>query len=260
MADITDKVVSLLGTPQQFSGGAALTAESGLTAAATPVAVAAAALTAESTLSVTATGFFYVSAGLSAESVLSADATGVYKATSAMSAQSSMTAAATLVGLSASIIVGTSDMTVTATLVQPAASSLTAESDLHASGGLIVNAGTAELVAEATLSAAGTYVQLAAASMDASLSTAADTMPIYRLTLPQVEYAYTNNILLSRYPIHVGQSLLISDGVGEIVEIPGVEQTNLADFYFAGGHQHQLNQNEYEAVVSAGFGDLVEVA
>ncbi len=85
-------------------------------------------------------------------------------------------------------------------------------------------------------------------------------LPIYRLELPQVEYSYTRNILLSRYPIHVGQSLLITDGVGQIVEIPGVEETNLADFYFAGGHRYQLNQTEYEAVVAAGFGDLVEVA
>lgn len=81
----------------------------------------------------------------------------------------------------------------------------------------------------------------------------------YILTLPTTETAYTDNILFKRYPIHVGQSLLITSGSGLLTQFPSQTEIAVADYYFGGGRRHVLTDDEYSAVVAAGYGDYVSV-
>lgn len=81
----------------------------------------------------------------------------------------------------------------------------------------------------------------------------------YILTLPTVETAYTDHVLLRRYPIHVGQSLLITGVTGSLTQFPSQTEIADADFYFGGGRRHVLTTDEYNAVVAAGYGEYVSV-
>jgi hypothetical protein len=81
----------------------------------------------------------------------------------------------------------------------------------------------------------------------------------YILTLPTEEMAFTDNILLKRYPIHVGKSLLITGATGVITTYPSQSEIGNADFYFGGGRRHVLSDAEYGAVVASGYSDLVSV-
>lgn len=81
----------------------------------------------------------------------------------------------------------------------------------------------------------------------------------YILTLPTTETAYTDNILLKRYPIHVGVSLLITGSSGVLTQFPSQLEIAESDFYFGGGRRHVLSDDEYTAVVAAGYSDYVSV-
>lgn len=262
MFDITSGVVSLLGIPLQFDGAAGLTAESDLTAAGTAVRVASASLTAESDLTATAIYVGVSSAALTAESNLTAAGTYVGVASVSMSAQSELTAAGTIVQPGASIIIGTSDLVATGTRVALGTVSMSAESNLTAVGGLIVDGGTATLDADGSLTADGTLVVTdSTSSMSAELTLGAlEALPIYRLIQQTYEQVYTNNILLSRYGIDTGKTILIKDNIVTVTDYVYQDEFEDADYAYQGGRWYQLSQQEYEAFVNAGRADLVQVA
>ena len=81
----------------------------------------------------------------------------------------------------------------------------------------------------------------------------------YVLRTPTQEIAYTNHILLSRYPVLVGISLLITSGVATQVSDPSHDEVDAADYYFGGGRDHILTDAEYAVVNSAGYGSYVSV-
>lgn len=81
----------------------------------------------------------------------------------------------------------------------------------------------------------------------------------YVLTLPTQEQAFTENVLLRRYPIHVGVSLLITGATGVLQTFPSQTEIREADHYFGGGRRHVLSDAEYAAVVAAGFSEYVSV-
>lgn len=81
----------------------------------------------------------------------------------------------------------------------------------------------------------------------------------YILTLPTIEVAYTDNILLKRYPIHEGRSLLITGGSGTLTSFPSQGEIADADFYFGGGRRHVLTDAQHAAVVAAGYSEYVSV-
>ena len=81
----------------------------------------------------------------------------------------------------------------------------------------------------------------------------------YVLRTPTQEIAYTNHILLSRYPVLVGISLLITSGVATQVSDPSQDEVDAADYYFGGGRDHILTDAEYAVVNSAGYGSYVSV-
>lgn len=262
MFDITSGVVSLLGIPQQFSGDAGLTAESELTAAGTAVRVASASLTAESDLTAAAIQVHASSASLTAESDLTA--TGIYVgvAQAALTAESSLTADATLVQPGASIIIGTSDLVATGTRVALGTVSMSAESDLTANGTLVVAGAQSALSAESDLVSTGTIVIPDAASvMGAELTLGPlEALPIYRLIQQVYEQVYTDNILMSRYGIDTGKTILIKDNIVTVTDYVYQTEFEDADYAYQGGRWYQLSQEEYEAFVNAGRPDLVEVA
>ncbi len=81
----------------------------------------------------------------------------------------------------------------------------------------------------------------------------------YVLRTPTQEIAYTDHILLSRYPVLVGISLLITGGVATQVSDPSQDEVDAADYYFGGGRDHILTDAEYAVVNAAGYGSYVSV-
>ena len=83
----------------------------------------------------------------------------------------------------------------------------------------------------------------------------------YYLDLPTSLESYTDNILLSRFPIDHGVSLLVTaDGetfTGVLQQFPDQVQVENATYYYAGGHYYVLSQAEIDAITDAGFGDLI---
>lgn len=220
MLDISDPIVQLLGLPQLLDGAADVSGESDLVAAANITALAESAL--------------------SAESVLAADATRTTFVAAAMSVQSSLVVAANIVAVAASIVIGSSDLQATSTRVQFAVPIPMSET----------------VVGTFTCSVAH---PVAARPLVASSSL---TGTIYTnprlLVLPTVEYAYTDNVLLERYPIDNGQALLITAGVGELLDFPAQQLIADADYYFGGGRRVELTPEEEAAVVAAGYGEYIE--
>lgn len=219
MLDISEPIVQLLGLPQQFDGAADVSGESDLVAAANITALAEAAL--------------------SGEFDLAANGVGVLFASSSMSAQS--------------------DLTITVKVVLAAASINIASSNLQAEATNLRFA-TARPI---NLEVVGTFTALVGHPVAARplVASSALTATIYTnprlLVLPTVEYAYTDNVLLERYPIDNGRSLLITAGVGQIGDFFAQEQISDADYYFGGGRRHELTPTEEAAVVAAGYGDLI---
>lgn len=240
MLGVTQRVVALLGIPLQFSGSAALTSQSQLNAAGNVKYIGTATLT--------------------SQSALAAPAIAVIKATAAMTAQSSFNTSVTRYTQTTSIIVSESNLTATARHIYVGVVPMSAETSLYAAGGFVYVASMSPMTADAELTAPGIKVQPASVALESGSEFAATAEPIYRLKVPTKQYAYSRNILFSRYRIDVGVSLVITDGVGALVEIPDQVLLNAADWYFQGGLRHQLTQPEYDAVSSAGFADLVEVA
>jgi hypothetical protein len=77
--------------------------------------------------------------------------------------------------------------------------------------------------------------------------------------LPTIELAYTDNVLLSRYPIDNGQALLITGTSGELLTFPAQEAITDADYYFRGGATNILDDESEAAVVAAGYGQYIVV-
>ena len=219
MFDISEPIVQLLGLPQQFDGAADVSGESDL--------VAAANLTA------------FAGSSLSAESALAADGVGVLFASSSMSAQSDLSITVNIAAAAASINIASSNLTAEATNIKFAAAR------------------------PMPLRVVGTFTALVGHPVQGRpfVASSSLTATIYTnprlLVLPTVEYAYTDNVLLERYPIDNGRSLLITSGVGQIGDFFAQEQIADADYYFGGGRRHELNPTEEAAVVAAGYGDLI---
>lgn len=78
------------------------------------------------------------------------------------------------------------------------------------------------------------------------------------LNLPSQKLTYALDPLFSRFVrIDTPSSLVITNGVGRIVNYPGNTELLDADYYFLGGHNHRLSDDEIAAITAAGFGDLI---
>lgn len=85
----------------------------------------------------------------------------------------------------------------------------------------------------------------------------------YYLDLPYSLESYTDNILLSRYRIPHGISLLIFKNgatfTGLLAQYPSQDQVEDALYYYAGGHIYDnLTTPEIDAITAAGFGYLIK--
>lgn len=219
MFDISEPIVQLLGVGLTVSASASMSAESDSSSSALLTAAAAAALSAES--DVTANGY------------------AVLFGSSALSAQSSLSVTTKLVLAAASINVGSSDLEAESTRLQFATARII---DLEVVGGFTA------LV--------GHPVQARPLVASSALTATIYTNPRL-LILPTVEYAYTDNVLLERYPIDNGQALLITNGVGELSDFTAQQLIADADYYFPGGRRVELNPTEEAAVVAAGYGEYI---
>lgn len=220
MFDITDKVVTLLGFPQLLDGEYAGGGEGSLTSEANIAA--------------------FAEADLSANTGLTSSAIILVQGAASMSSTLTLDVSTTIVNLAASIVVGTSDLEATSTRLFFVTSILDFESSLT-NDPILVNIATSRpLSGQSVLSA--TMFQ-----------------PLNILTLPVVEYVYTDDRLLKRYGINSGQSLTITGTVGQIVEYQTGTEIDAADYYYGGGRRHVLTDTEVTAVENAGFGDLISI-
>lgn len=220
MFKIVKKTVSLLGFPQLLDGEFNGSGEGTLTSSANIIALAEADLSTNTDLNSTA--------------VL-----GV-QGTAAMSATLTLEVSTTIVNLAASIVVGTSNLVATTTRLFFVSSNLDFESSLNADP-VLVNITTVRPLSGQS-------------SLVAELF-----QPLNILTLPIVEYVYTEDRLLKRYGINSGQSLIITGSVGKIVEYQTGTEIEAADYYYGGGRRHVLTDAEVTAVQNAGFSDLISI-
>lgn len=219
MFDITESVVSLLGIPQQFDGAADLTSESSLTANGNVA--------------------FFVTSELVAESSVVADGVRITFAASNITFQADLTVGGNLVKAAASIILATSNLTAESTRLQ------------FATGKPMV--ASSSLVATMLIAA-----PVAGRPMTGTLTVSATVyVPSKYLVLPTIEVSYTDNVLLKRYPIDNGQSLLITNNVGTLLTFPAQEEIADADYYFRGGATNILDDAALAAVEAAGYGEYV---
>lgn len=78
------------------------------------------------------------------------------------------------------------------------------------------------------------------------------------LNLPFQNITYARDNLFGRtVRIKTPSTLIITNGVGQIVDYPGNTRLLDADYYFLGGHNHTLSDDEIAAITAAGFGDLI---
>lgn len=240
MLDVTERVVSRLGSPLFYDGDSSLDASSDLSSVALIAVALGAAVSGESDLAAAANIGAGGEAAFSGESDLTSDAIILVQVSTTLSADATLAVVPVVVNLAVSLIAGESDLTAVTTRIFFTDIALSGESDLTASGTLINLAVPRPLDGDLNLSAA-LYE------------------PLNVLVLPTVEYTYTEDVLLRRYTITSGKSLLITSGVGVIQDFPSQDETLAADYYFAGGHRYVLNDTEKAAVIAAGFGNLITI-
>lgn len=220
MFDITDPVVTLLGVPQILDGEYAGSGASNLSATA--------GLTA------------FAEADLSGNTALSSAAVIGVQGAAVLASEVSLSVSETIVNLAASIVVGTSDLVATSTRLFFVTIGLSSETDLS-SDAILVNIATPR-----PLSGQSDLV-------------ATMFQPLNILTLPTVEYQYSNDRLMKFYGIDSGQSLIITGTTGRIVEFQTGTEIEDADYYFGGGRRHVLTDAEVTAVTNAGFSELISI-
>jgi hypothetical protein len=220
MFDITDPVVTLLGVPQILDGAYTGSGASNLSATAGLTAFAQADLSGNTDLNSAAVIGVQGAAVMTSEATLSVSETIVYAA--------------------ASIVVGTSELVATSTRLFFLTMDLSGETDML-SDAIIVN-----ITESRPLSGQSSLV-------------ATMFQPLNILTLPTVEYNYSNDRLMRFYGIDSGQSLIITGTTGTIVEFQTGTEIDAADYYFGGGRRHVLDDTEVTAVTNAGFGNLITI-
>lgn len=261
MYDITDPVVSLLGIGLVVSGSASLTAESNLTSAVIVVELAASSLTAESSLAADGTNVLVAASSLSAESNLTSAALVTALAESSMSAQSNLVAGINQTWSAAAALSAEVTLTVTENIVAAAAALANGGSNLVADGIVVRTTNMQPLSSNCDLVATisiGAPVEARPIVFTSELE-ATVYVPSRYLVLPTIKLAYTDNILLSRYPIDNGQALLINGVTGTLSTFPAQEEIADADYYFRGGATNLLDDESEAAVVAAGYGQYIVV-
>ena len=240
MFDITDPVVSLLGIPQILDGAYAGSSDSSLSASAIIAVLAETDLSSESNLSSTAILGASAEADLSGNTALNSSAVINVQVSASMSAETSLNVTETIVYAAASLVIGESNLVATSTRLFFLTMDITGESALTSTAAI------------------GNITTPRPLSGQSSL-TATMFEPLNILTLPTVEYNYSNDRLMKFYGIDSGQSLIITGTVGRIVEFQTGTEIEAADYYFGGGRRHVLTDAEVTAVENAGFGDLITI-
>lgn len=283
MFDISSRVVELLGVGLTQSGDASLSGGSELlNSGSLRRAQANSNLTVESHLSATALGTFYVTMTADLGSSVSGDANATFRGlASSMSSQTVLDSDGTLFyGGNAALTAAT---TVSAAGVRKALGDATQSAD-----GSLDASGTRRSFSEAALSSDATAslgsapvrIRYGEAALEGDLATVDATAyvrrfgesavsggavtftatpgTVYRLVLATAERAITDDYLLKRYPIDVGLSLIIKDGVVTEVETPSQTELAEADFYFLGGRNNPITPAQRATLVAAGFGSYIQ--
>ena len=240
MFNITDPVVTLLGIPLIFDGEYSGSSVSDLSADAIVVVVVESILSGNTNLDSSAIIVVQANADLSSDTDLVSSVVLGVQGRAVMSAVASLEVSTTIVNVAASIVVGQSDLVATTSILFPGASVLDFKSNLISSAILVSTIESRPLSGQFELSATA-------------------FKPLNVLSLPIVEYVYTEDRLLKRYGINSGQSLTITGTNGQIVEYATIEEIEDADYYYGGGRRHVLNDTEVTAVQNAGFSDLITI-
>jgi len=259
MYDISEPVVTLLGIGLLASGSASLTAESDLTSTAIVVTFAGSVLSGESALTADAVNVLVAASSLSADSDLTSTALLTAKAESSLSAESNLVAGINQTWAAAAALSAEVTLTVTENIVTAAAALANGGSDLVANAVTVRTTNMQPLSSDFSMVATISIgAPVAARPMVFSSDLEATVyVPSKYLVLPTIELAYTDNILLKRYPIDNGQALLITGTSGELLTFPAQEAIADADYYFRGGATNILDDESEAAVVAAGYGQYI---
>lgn len=283
MFDITSGVVDLLGVGLTSNGQASLTSDTALASAGTRKAIGAAALTVESDLQASARATLFVSitadfdavlsgsanatfrspaAALTAESDVTADGGVLFGGSSAMSADSSTTAAATRKALGAASLTSASGSVSAGVRVTFGAADMTGDVAAAFAAGqpVKIRFGEAALQGDlATMEGTAFIRKFGTVSMTAEATVfQATASPVFRLRMATAKRSITEDWLLRRYPIDVGLSLIVKNGVVTEVEVPSQTELAEADYYFLGGRNNPITPAQRATLVAAGFGSYIE--
>lgn len=220
MFDIVKNAISLLGFPQVLSGQFSGSGEGTLTSSANITA--------------------FAEANLSANTTLTAGIYSDIEASAVLSATLSLQVSTTIVQAASSLVAGDSDLTAQCSLIFLSTSSLDFDSNLEPNAHIV-------------------HITTSRPLSGQSVLTATMFQPLNILTLPTVEYNYSNDRLMKFYGIDSGQSLIITGTTGTIVEFQTGTEIEAADYYFGGGRRHVLDDAEVTAVTNAGFGELITI-
>jgi hypothetical protein len=78
-------------------------------------------------------------------------------------------------------------------------------------------------------------------------------MPIFRTPTVDEAPAGTGR-LFYRYKLKRGISVLKNGSVYSLVRTPSLDECNLADVVYLGGHDHEVTNSEKTALIAAGIG------
>lgn len=260
MFDISEPIVQLLGIGLTVDGSASLTGESDLVSALIVVVPVSSGLSAESDLSANIDYIIVAGSNLSSDSALSADGITVALVDASLSAESDLVAGMQQQWSGEAALSAEATLLVTSNIVALAAALANGGSNLVANGVRLQTAVPRPMAVGVT----GTFTCTVSHPVAARpfVASSALTATIYTnprlLVLPTVEYAYTDNVLLRRYPIDNGQALVITDGIGELLDFPAQQIIAQADYYFPGGRRVELDPTQEAAVVAAGYGEYIE--
>lgn len=259
LVDISEPVVSLLGIGLTVSAESKPSAQSNLVTTAIVGASGASSMSSDGVLTADTLLVFDAASTMSSESNLTVGSQVVWNVSITLSGQSNLTASSQATWDLAATLSGQSNLEVLGNIVTGAASLANGGSEL------VANAVTARVTSAKPMSSDGNltatiataFVVAARPMSGQSNLTAMVYTPGKYLVLPTIEVSYTDNILLERYPIDNGQSLLITNNVGTLTTFPAQQDIADADYYFRGGSLNILDDAALAAVEAAGYGQYV---
>jgi hypothetical protein len=94
-----------------------------------------------------------------------------------------------------------------------------------------------------------------------AVGTGTVTVPVilYRVNEPKFKDYWNTNVLLGRYGVDVGQTIIVKNGTVTFTDAPLDTELADADWYVLGGRDDRITEAQAQDLINAGYGSLVEL-